>query len=202
MLCLGGLLVSLRGITECDLKTFYSSSAPSFHPSTSLSCFCSLSLSPFFLTPVFSPPAISRSPEGGLSMLWLVLLAVVHLRRMPAWLSLDKDGSAHNIRQSSSLFHLIKKTTFDENRNILRCQRDSWWLIYLLTVFIWRLAVGICQESRRYCHCHWISVCIFYQKNTSSPGPHSHVYFSSQSVSATEQWMNKQPLGLEIVCMP
>lgn len=48
---------------------------------------------------------------------------------------LDKDGSAHNIRQSSSLFRLIKKTTFDENRNILQCQRDSCWLVHLLAVF-------------------------------------------------------------------
>lgn len=35
---------------------------------------------------------------------------------------LDKDGSAHHISQSSSLFHLIKKTTLDENRSLPQSQ--------------------------------------------------------------------------------
>lgn len=49
--------------------------------------------------------------------------------------ALDKDGSAHKVGQSSFLFNLIKKTTFNKKRNILQCQRDSCWLIHLLTVF-------------------------------------------------------------------
>lgn len=129
----GILLVSLRGIMECDSRTFYSSSAPSFHPSSSLPC---LSL---FLPPVFSPsPTISRPPEGGLSTLWLVLLAAVQSRRMPAWLSMSclmKMDQHITLGKAVFFFYLIKKTTFDENRNIVRTRRDSCWVIHLLTVF-------------------------------------------------------------------
>lgn len=92
VLCLGGiLLVSLRGIMECDLKTFYSSSAPSVHPFSSPPCvsvwFCSL-FPPPPPSSLLLPPSLHRR-RGGLSTLWLVLLAVVQLWRMPAWLSMS-----------------------------------------------------------------------------------------------------------------
>lgn len=140
MLCLRGiLLVSLRGIMEYDLKTFYSSSAPSFHPSSSLPClsmwFCSLSLAPSCL--LSSSHHLSVAGGGSLHALigFIGSGSVVEDAGVALDVVLDKDGSAHNIRQSSSLFHLIKKTTFDGNRNILQCQRDSCWVIHLLTVF-------------------------------------------------------------------
>lgn len=66
---------------------------------------------------------------------------------------LDKDGSAHDIKQSSSLFHLIKKTTFDEHRDILQCQRDSCCVIHLLTVFYAkRLTVRRCAFKKHTSH--------------------------------------------------
>lgn len=104
---------------------FYSSSASLFHPSSSSLC-GSVSL---FLPPIFSsPPTNLRSPEGGLSTLWLVLLAAVQLWRMPAWLSMSCliKMDRHITLGKAVLFSIsLKRQHLMRMGNIFQCQRDS-----------------------------------------------------------------------------
>ncbi len=87
---------------ECDLKTFYSSSAPSFHPSALSLRFCSVSVSVYFSLLSSLLPSIFGSPEGGGSLHALIGFigssSVVKDAGMALDVVLDKDGSAHNIR--------------------------------------------------------------------------------------------------------
>lgn len=106
---------------ECDLKTFYSSSSPSMLLYVILLFLC-ISLSPSCL--LSSSHHLAVAGGGTLHALigFIGSSSVVEDADMALDVVLDKDGSAHNIRQSSSLFHLIKKTTLDKNRNMLQCQ--------------------------------------------------------------------------------
>ena len=164
--------MSLRGIMECDLKTFCSSSAPSFHPSASPPRFCSLSLS-LLLSSLLLPPSPGRRRGVSLHALigFIGSSSVVEDAAVALDVVLDKVGSAHNIRQSSSLFHLIKKTTFDGNRNILRCQADSCRVIHLLTVspmglqpgdlfFLKKKTLESLLPRRNFCVCVCVCVCV------------------------------------------
>lgn len=105
---------------------------------------------------------------------------------------LDKDGSAHNIRQSSSLFHLIKKTTFDGNRNILRCQGDSCRVIHLLTVSLIGSQPGdlLFLKKRRSRLCpERICVCVCLVKRTPLHVAHIHTspFSGVERVNTAEQ---------------
>lgn len=114
---------------------------------------------------------------------------------------LDKDGSAHNIRQSSSLFHLIKKTTFDGNGNILQCQGDSCRVIHLLTVSpIGSQPGDLSWKKRRSRFCpKWISVCVCVCLVKRTPLHVAHIHTSpfsgAERVNTAEQtpswWINK-----------
>lgn len=189
--------MSLRGIMECDLKTFYSSSASPLR-------LCSLSLSvSSYLPSVFSsPPTIFPWLEGGLSTLWLVLLAVVQLWRMPAWLwmSCTIKMDQHKTPGEAALFSISLK-------------RQHWMRIGTSSG-VREIPVGLfvsfhpktCsqasrflkeQEPHKYCRPKWISVCIFTRKTPLHVAHIPPVSFScvkrvskcSQAISVT---MNKQ----------
>lgn len=164
-LCLGGILVvSLRGIMECDLKTFYSSSAPSFHPSALPLCFFSLSLHPSCFLSSFKP-SLGRWKGGGLSTLWLVLLAVVQLWRMPALFSMSCliKMDQHITLGKAVLFSISLKRQHSLRIGTSSGVREIHVGLFIFWLcFIWRLAVRRSAfektQSVYYCCPWWISL--------------------------------------------
>lgn len=154
-LCLGGVLpVSLWDIMEGELKSFFLLSLP----------LCVI----LFPPPVFPPPpTIPRSPEGGLSTLWLVFLAVVKLRRMPPWLlmlCLIKMDQ-HITLAKAALFSIsLKRQHLMRIGASPRVREELCWVIHLRTVFFnqstWVTALAAAPI--------WISLYMFYLKDTST----------------------------------